>query len=344
MTSSAAVPSSIDAYAPAGSFSLPGAGRYDVLPDGRVVAVADTTVYVETGVGTRSFATLGTLSGASFPGGAYGGPAFVRVSPDGTRLAVGNNGGAAYDNYQVGVFNLSDLSGAWYAAGHYEAEWRDNRYLGLTAGDAAGTRVTALDTQSADPLNPTNPTLVTNIGGASTGLTFSSTGYLFTGNGYAFGGPSGTGAIKAFAPSAWEPALTGGAAVDFENSGTLVGDLLSAGSLGFDVAGNLFVGGGDLFGSGDGDYAALVSAAALQHALAGLGAVNPADPTQVRRLDPDAAYPFNYYDVNYNAVSGELYLREGATVYAYAVPEPASLVLMAVLLMAAGRRLRAEGT
>jgi len=42
--------------------------------------------------------------------------------------------------------------------------------------------------------------------------------------------------------------LSGGSAINFESSGTLVANLLSAAFLGFDKQGNLYVGGGDFAG------------------------------------------------------------------------------------------------
>jgi len=324
-------------YGLVGTFDLPAAAKFDVLADGRLVTVVGTSLYAETAVGARTFTSLGVLPGASFPGGAFGGPAFVRVAPDGTRVAIGNNGGSTWSEYRVGVFNLADLSGTWFNVPHYDAAWIDNRHLALTAGAwGAPSVVTALDTLAPAP-EPTNPVLVENIGGASAGIAFDAAGRLYTGNGFATGGPSDTGAIKAFAPAAWAAALSGGAPVNFETSGTLVADLLSASPLAFDGEGNLLVGGGDYLGGLETDNAALLRHTALAAALGGGGPANPADPTQVRRFDPDAGNPFSLYDVNYNAVTGEFYLRDGAHVWVYAVPEPATAALLAVALLARRR-------
>ncbi len=325
-------------YGLVGTFHLPAAARFDVLADGRLVTVVGTSLYVETAVGARTFTSLGVLTGASFPGGAFGGPAFVRVSPDGGRVAIGNNGGPTYADYRVGIFNLADLTGAWFSAPHFDAAWIDDRHLALTAGAfGSPSIVSALDTLSA-PSSPSNVVVVANIGGASAGIAFDAAGRLYTGNGFATGGPSDTGAIKAFEPAAWAAALSGGAPVNFETSGTLVADLLSASPLVFDGEGNLLVGGGDFLGGTDNDSAALLRQTALAAALSGGGPANPADPTQVRRFDPDAGNPFNYYDVNYNAITGEVYLRDGAQVWVYVVPEPATVALLALALLAMRRR------
>ena len=322
-------------YALAGSFSLPAASPFDVLADGRLITLSGADVYTETAVGSGSFTRAGSLAGMDVPGYAA---AFVRVSPDGSTVAIGNNGGASYGNYEVGVFDLGTLNGHWFGVHHFDAEWIDGKYLAVTTGVFGHPSVvTAFDTSSS-PSNPVNPTIVANVGGSSAGVTFDGAGNLYTGNGYAGAGPSDTGWIKAFSSSEWAAAMSGGAPADFETSGTLIGDVLSAGSLGFDAEGNLHVGGGDFLGGGETDNAALINAAEILDALAGGGPLDPTDPAQVRRFDPDAVNPYNYYDVNYNAVTGELYLREGGTVYAYVVPEPSALTMLVLAGIVGMRR------
>ncbi len=317
-------------YAAAPTFELPtGAGAFDVLGDGRLVLLSGTDVLTETAVGSRIFSTLGTLAGADFS--SFGG-GFLRVSPDGTKLAVGNGGGASFGNFEVGVFNVSDLSGNWFGAGHFDAAWYDNQHLALTtrstfaAGDPG--KVTLLDTLS-NSAAPTNPVIMDNIGGGSGGVAFDAAGNLYTGNGFAIEGPSATGEIRAVDRDAWSAALTGGLPADFENGGVLVADLLSAASLGFDAEGNLHVGGGE-FGGGDSNFAALVRSSAVMAALTGGGSADRLDSTEVRLLDPDAISDANFYGVNFNAITGELYLRDGSTVYPYVVPEPTTLALLSI--------------
>lgn len=305
-------------YQLVGRFALPpGAAVFDALADGRIITLTGTDVYVESAPGSKSFVPVGALPGADFP--SFG-PAFLVVSPDGTRFAVGNNGGASFTNYQVGVFSVATLSGNWFAAVHFDGAWIDNTHIALTAGDfVAPSFVTVLDTTSADPSNPTNPTIINGIGGASAGVALDAAGYLYTGNGFESGGPSGTGAVKAFINAEWTAALSGGPVLNFETDGITIVDILSASPLGFDNEGNLFVGGGDFSKGNEFDFVALVRASTIADALAGMGPANAGDPAEVRRLDPDPANDFNFFSVVFNPALERLYAKDfdGTLVHAY---------------------------
>lgn len=297
-------------YTLMGSFAAPSAGAFmdafDVLPDGRVVVQAGNEVWLESAAGARAFERVAALSGRGAP---VVFPAFVQASPDGSRIAVGNNADA------VGVFRLRDLTGAWFSAAHFDADWLDDRRLAIRAGET----VTLLDTRS-DPDDPVNPVLI-DQGPVAAGIALDGAGNLFTGNGFGNGGPSDTGWIKVFAEDRWRGVLRGEPVIHFEEEGTLVADLLSAASLGFDAEGNLHVGGGD-FSTGDQDYAGLVSAAAVADAIAGRGPADPNDPADVRRFDPDENDPANWYDVRANQATSELLIRDAATsrVFVHAPP------------------------
>lgn len=306
---SAARADAFEAYQSTGSFTVPsGDGPYDVLADGRVIALDGDTVYLETALRSRTFAVHGTLAGADIP--SFG-AAFIRVSPDGTKIAVGNNGGNT-SGFQVGVVDFNTLTGVWFDANHFVAEWIDNTNLAIAASDFFnGSSVTVLDTTSADATNPTNTTIVANVGGASGGIAFDSAGNLFVGNGFSSIGPSGTGTIKAFTQAAWMAALSGGSAVDFENEGTLIVQVLGASPLRFDVEGNLLAGGGGA--APENDAVALVRASAIADALSAMGAIDETDPTLVRRFDPIPSNDFNFYSVGYNAAGGEFYVRDFAS-------------------------------
>ncbi|MFG0274586.1 MAG: hypothetical protein ACF8QF_05985 [Phycisphaerales bacterium] len=325
----------IDAPAVApGSFNSKGAA----LADGRLVAATGLGVYVETGVGTGQFTLAATLDSALVGGGTD--PAFLSVSPDGSRIALG----AGYDfgagaTRPVVVFDTALLAGGGavidgsnasaFDVQHYEAAWADNTRLALTAGDfGSPARVDLLDVTGATSVR----TIVSGIEGASSGIAFDAFGNLYTGNGFASGAGSATGAIRAFSSAAWD----GAGAVDFESGGVLVGEMLSASGLAFDGAGNLFVGGGD-FGDGDFGYLGVVAAEAVADALAGLGAFSLVDASSVRMLDPVGSGGA-FYDLVYNAATGELVAIDGASWFA-TIPAPgAGFALVGGLLLVGGRR------
>ncbi len=314
--SAQALADSFDNYTLNGSIELPvGAGPFDTLTDGRIVTIIAADIMIEDAPGVGSFGLLGTLPSADISGF---GASFLRVSPNGSQLAVGNNGGASGVNYEVGVFDSATLAGRWITAASFDATWLDEVSIALSAGDFTTGVVTLLDSTSPDAVNPINPTLISNIGGASGGVAFDGLGNLYTGNGFMAAGPSGTGAVKAFSMSAWTNAMAMATPLDFEMSGLEIVDILSAASLGFDVEGNLHVAGGD-FNLPKVDFVALVRASAVASALAGLGAADISDATQVRRLDPDNVDNFNFYSVCYSASLRRLHVRSSgaATVYSY---------------------------
>lgn len=335
-------------YALTGTFTLPSAiSVFDTLPDGRIIAVDVDHVFVESAVGSRVFTLLGVLPGADV--GPFG-AAFVRVSPNGTKIAVGNNGGASFSSYHVGVFAFPALTGSWYTASHFDAEWFDNRHLAVSSG---GISVTMLDTQSANPMTPMNPVVIDDIGGASAGVTVDGQGRLLTGDGFS---ATETGLVKAFSTTDWMPALSGGSPADFQLDGVDIVDVLSGASLGLDLEGNLHVGGGDFAGGGDVNFVALARASAVQAAMTGGGPVNVSDPAELRMLDPDTVSTSNFYSVTANRATGELYLQSfgDSTVHVYFAPAAipamstwgliAAGIAVSIAGVAAQRRQRAPAT
>ncbi len=314
-------------YQSQGSFQLPiGADIFDVLRDGRIIVLVNENVHVESAVRSRSFGLHGVLPDA--PPLEF--PSFLRVSPDGLLIAVGDGVG------QVGVFNIASLTGRWINAAHYEAEWFDNRHLTLTG--AVGGSVTLLDTQSPDAMNPTNATIIVNKG-IPGGVAFDADFNLFTGNGFSDSGPILTGDIKRFSNAAWMSAWSGGTPLNFISDGILVVNVLSAASLGFDPRGNLHAGGGDFLAGTELDFAAVVRSSALFDAVNGMGPVDVDDPDRVQRLDPDVPNDFDFYSVTFNVVTQEMYVQNfgESTAYAYVnvaiVPAASAWGLLAFSLL-----------
>lgn len=331
---------------------------YDVLADGRVIAVTGNAVQVESAVGSNTYDVVATFDAAM--GGSVD-PSFVRVSPGGTNVAVGGGFGkpvAVFDTASLGTSGspaalTSTTSGGttrYYAVEHYDAAWYDDQNLAITFGTfGLPSEVSLLDATSA-AASPVNPTIIDSVDGASGGIAFDATGRLFTGNGFdnspGAAGTSATGTIRAFDAVDWQAALLG-TPLDFENDGAFVAELLSANSLDFDVEGNLFVGGGD-FGNSfepfDAGYFAVVESGALTDAIAGLDPITPGDLSELRTFDPEGG-GFTTYSPRADAATGELLagwagsFGAGDPVHlARTVPEPATLGLLGAFGLCALRR------
>lgn len=316
-----------------GSFGVAG----DVLPDGRLLMVTGNSVYLESGIASASFDRVAILD-ASQTGGSTD-PAFLSISPDGSRVAIGTGFGKPVAVFATSALGTPDApstlsSGSvadYFAVGHFDAAWYDNTSLALTAGNFGRPAFVSLLDTTSSPSNPTNPMIVSNIQGASAGITFDDDGRLYTANGFSNGNASDTGNIRAFDAAAWQ------SGADFETEGVLIGDILSGNALRFDAEGNLVVGGGD-FGNFDAGYLGVVRARALADALAGFGPIDSNDASQLARLDPRGD-GFGFFGSAYNAVTGELYVTDSDTWYA-TTPAPTTLTLLAAAGVLAGRRRR----
>jgi hypothetical protein len=285
---------------------------FENLADGRLIAVSTLLadpddfvgtpeLYVESSVGSHDFLYVGDLpldTGASWS--AFGG-AFLEVSPDGSRIAIGDND---FGSPRVGVVDTADLLDVgqwvgnpidWYPVPHFAASWWDNQHLAISAAAPVGSQVTFLDTNSPTT-TPTNPAVISNIGGASAGVSFDADGNLYTGNGYdTVVGGSETGTIKRFEAADWTAAWVGATVVDFETETTVIDTILSAGGLDFDAEGNMIVGGGDLFGGGQTDFLLIVLIDGVAN--------------EYRVFDP-ADMTISQYVTVYNEVTGEILAYE----------------------------------
>ena len=316
-----------------GSFGVAG----DALPDGRLLMVTGNSVFLESHAGSAVFSEVAVLD-ASQTGGSTD-PAFLTVSPDGQRIAIGTGFGkpvAVFETNALGSPNAPTTltSGSladYFTVGHFDGTWFDSTSLALTAGEFGQPAfVSMLDTTSS-PNSPNNELVITNIQGGSAGIAFDREGRLFTANGFANGTGSDTGNVRAFELHEW---LRG---ADFENEGTLIGDILSGNALNFDADGNLFVGGGD-FNNFDAGYLGVINTHAIADALAGSGPIDPNNALHLARLDPRLD-GFGFFGSAFNPATGELYITDGQTWYA-AVPAPSSLALLAAAGLTARRRRR----
>lgn len=291
---------------------------FDVLADGRLIAVTGNDVYRETAPFSNTYHVVAHLDPTETGGSVD--PAFVRVSPGGGRIAVGGGFGkpvAVFDATELGspgspTTLLSTSAGGntrYYGVEHFDAEWFDDARLALTAGTfGSDARVTLLNTTCSTFAN-VNPTIIDGIDGASAGIAFDAAGRLYTGNGFdnspGVPGTSETGTIRAFELKHWQAAI-GTTPLDFETEGTFVAELLSASSLGFDGEGNLYVGGGDFSDPASSGYFAIIEDQALADALAGIDPITLGDETEIRVFDPEGS-GFTFYAVNANPLTGELY-------------------------------------
>jgi len=314
-----------------GSFSV----ALDALADGRLVAATGLSVFVETAVGSGLFAQAATVDGALVGGSTD--PSFLSVSPDGSKIALGAGFGKPVVVFDASVLSttapgsITAAAASVFHVDHFSAAWADDSSLAIASGAFGSPSIVSLLDVTSDPLSPVHTTVVANIGGASGGVAFDAAGNLYTSNGFDLGpGGTGTGAVKAFAPSQWSPASP---APDFESAGQFVIDILSASSLAFDGEGDLFVGGGDSFGPGETGFLAVVRAGAVQSALAGAGPIDPLS-ADVRRLDPlgDGS---GLYSVFFNEATGELYAQAGGRLFA-TLPSPGGAATLLVAALAGG--------
>lgn len=306
-----------------GERTAPADGLLDLLPDGRALVLqSDHRILRETAPASGVFDEVGRIADGII---STFGASFFSVSPDGSYLAFGDN------NFGSGRVYVSLTA------------WLDGRTLPLLGIDqenftAAWLSPTELAVGAGDPLTglgqvsiitiglPLRSTLVLeNVGGASGSVGFDAHGNLYTGNGFDFtpGMGSSTGDVRGFDAVDVQRVLQGGRdPLQFEDEGRSIVRRLSAGGLDFDPAGNLFVGGGDLFGgSGDFNYFAVLNGDAVQDIMTNEepGPVGDAD---IFIDDPSQASAQSTYTAWFDRATGE-WLMESAdnpgTLYRYRV-------------------------
>ena len=322
---SSAAHAAIPPYTLVGSF--PVSGTWDLLPDGRVISISGTTISAQTAPNATTYAPLGSVPAGTV---ASFGASFLRVSPDGTRAAIGDNvfSAAAKD---AAAKRLSAISAAAkvhfvplaglntsgptattsVTVGNYAAAWSSNSTLYVSGFGTASQ----LFRVNADALTAT--TVVTNIGDGSGGVTIAGN-TVFTGIGYDAAGVT-TGQIRGFSL----PALaTTASPVNF-STGAFAATILSAASLDTDRFGNLLAAGAD-----------------FSNFPAVTGYASVLDLPGSARLDLAPAGTGRSYRVRFNQATDELLVVTGGTAYRYAVPAPAALAPLAAAGLVAIRRRR----
>lgn len=336
---SSAALAGVPPYALVGTFSLPqGASAYDVLPDGRLIAIVGNDIVRQDAINTSSFSPLGSV-----PAGTVGsfGASFLRVSPTGSTIAIGNNvfgSGNAVHTLPLGALSTgAPTPTTSWTLPNTDAHWADNDTLFVTGFDSQA-RVFELDLAAAS-----TRAVVSDIGGASAGVVTDGT-WLYTGNGFDFApGGSSTGDVRAIRLSDIA-SLAPGATISFETQAVPVARALSAASLGFDALGNLLVGGGDSGAPGQIGFAAVIDADTVNSALLGGSLATDSDGARLF-----AAGATDSHFVRFSAATGELLVTyydnsifaPGATVYRYAIPAPGMVAFAGVFLAFGSRRRRA---
>jgi hypothetical protein len=259
----------------------------------RLLAASGRTVSLQKTFGASDWLPVATIA-ESDPSMD---PCFVVVTPNGEKVALGTGFVKPLYVFSASLLSVANpvvlttsASARRYDLEYYSAAFRDNRYLFLNVG---GKRlglsyVSVIDTESpgSEP-----KLLVADIPGASAGITFDAHGNLVTGIGWDEKDVR-AGEVALFDAAAIDAALATGSSLEYDaDERVLATDLLSADSLGFDGDGNLYVGGGDVFGtSGRHGYAQIVGASVVSRVLAGGPPADSADPKDVMKLSPDPCH------------------------------------------------------
>ena len=294
-------------FSEVGSETGPG-GVWDILPDGRVLAINGNDLLMETAPGSGLYDVAGLMpAGLISPFGA----SFMVISPDGSRFMIGDNN---FDGAFVYLVTTDDLDGSEvtpqpFVHENFQAAWMNNHQIAISYGDPQTFlgEVAVLDVDNG------NDVVVVSLDGASGGIAFDENGNLLTGNGFDFAqGGSETGDIRAFSRQEIQTVLDGQAGViDFPSAGNFVMNALSAYGLSFDENANLFIGGGRF---DEGDFFTIADGAAVDDAIDGFGAV----PSDARFIDDPVVDSETRYFARYNNHTGQWVVDGGdGSLYLY---------------------------
>ncbi len=303
------------AYVGAGSYLLPsGSSAFNDGPDGRLVCITETGAIVRQSAvnvgGVAAYSPLGSLPSGAVPSFGAG---FLKISPDGSRFAIGDNNAASHVHF-VPVASLT-TSGPTVpqtiTVSNFDGAWADNGTFYVNGSPNFGTA------PSLSRVNLTTSAVaavVSNIGDASGGVATRS-GRVYTAIGYDAGGLL-DGQVRSFDISTLNAA---GSAVAF-STGSLATQANTGNSLDFDAAGNIIE--------------------------AGFGGVTLVDLATAQRYDLPGLSPAGFYSATYNNFTGEILVRDFAfgadprLLLRYAVPTPATTALLGLSGILATRRRR----
>ncbi len=257
---------------------------------GRMIAATGRTVYLQASSGEVTWRPVAELDADADPMD----PCFVVVSRDGRKIALGTGFGKplyVFPTYLLSTdvpLNLNQHRAVkrWDLS-YYDGVFRDARFLFINRGaDNYQSEILAIDTEQTGPEAIT--IAVSEIPGASAGLAFDDHGNLVTGIGW---DPefTRTGELRIFDARQLDAALGEQEPRSYDDAGQVIAhNVLSAASLAFDSAGNLIVGGGDVFGNtGNLGYAAIIDASVLERVRAGGAPLDPNSPVEFTRIAPD---------------------------------------------------------
>lgn len=296
------------AYISAGSYLLPsGSSAFNDGADGRLVCVTETGAVVRQGaVNGAAYSPLGSLPAGTVPSFGAG---FLKISPDGARLAIGDNGAAN----QVHFVPIASLNTGGptvpqtISVANFDGAWADNGTFYVNGSPGFGTP------PSLYRVNITTnavAAVVSNIGDGSGGVATRS-GRVYTAVGFDAGGLL-DGQVRSFDVATLNAA---GSAVAF-STGMLATQASTGNSLDFDAAGNIIE--------------------------AGFGGVTLVDLSTAQRYDLPGLSSTGFYSAIYNDFTHEILVRDfgSQTVLRYAVPAPATTALLGLSGILAARRRR----
>ncbi len=287
----------------------------DYLPDGagaalkgRLIAATGHNIYLQDAVDSSSWTKVGTVTDTMDA-------AFIKVSPDGTKVALGQGWGKDLLVFPLSLLtsgNITDITNnsetisfGWNTVRYYDAVWADNStHLVINGGfwddvnnvaDRVG--ITCLDITDAGN-TPVSIISNTSYPGASSGIALDGDKNLIFGNGYDSNNNARTGELVLLPASSWwqnSGPKTSGLPLAYSAARKFANNVLSAAHLGFDEEGNLHVGGGQFVNSGsqnlESGYAALISRQVISDtADAGipLYQIDETNAAQYREIAPDS--------------------------------------------------------